>query len=343
MRATKLVDTRRLETGEEGEKVALPDGILLKVEACGLTDTDLKAFRGELSSETGYLGSQIVGTIQEVGEKVSGYIAGERIMISCHVPCGSCGACRNGRTNECVGKKTFGLELPGGLSGEISISGSELEKAYIVKLPNNLKFEEACAADVAAAVFKSHRLCGIEPGMKILVLGCGPAGCMHTHLAKLRGADVIIQSDIVASRMEMARPFMADYLLNSVLEDLEETVKTVSDGLGVDVAIVATDNPEALGEAIKNVAVGGKILLFSRFGKAGTTVPTDLTEIQRKQITLIASDGYTKEDIQEILWLTSKRKITLKWLVTSVIDPDEIEKKIDAIEKGKELRVVVHP
>lgn len=195
----------------------------------------------------------------------------------------------------------------------------------------------------AAAVFSSHRKCGIGPGMKILVMGCGPAGCMHTHLAKLRGADVIIQSDIAAGRMEMARPFMADYLLNSTVDDVEETVRTVTDGKGADVVIVATNRPEAFNQAIKNAAVGGKILLFSRFGEIGENIPINITEIQRKQITIIGSDGYTKEDVQEILWLASKRKITLKWLVTSVIDPDDIRKKAEELEKGKELRVVVHP
>lgn len=141
----------------------------------------------------------------------------------------------------------------------------------------------------------------------------------------------------------MARPFMADYLLNSTVDDVEETVRTVTDGKGADVVIVATNRPEAFNQAIKNAAVGGKILLFSRFGEIGENIPINITEIQRKQITIIGSDGYTKEDVQEILWLASKRKITLKWLVTSVIDPDDIRKKAEELEKGKELRVVVHP
>ena len=86
-----------------------------------------------------------------------------------------------------------------------------------------------------------------------------------------------------------------------------------------------------------------KILLYSRFGENAGKTPVDLAKLQNKQVTLVSSDGYTQEDIQEIVWLAGKRKITLKWLVTSVIDSSEIEKKMEALENGKELRVVVHP
>ena len=335
MSAFRLTGPGMLEPAEERELAVPQDGLVLKVEACGLTDTDLKALKGELKSETGYLGSQIVGTVKKTGENVSEYAEGDRLMVSCYLAYGG--------ADERTGRKTFGLELEGGLAGEIGLTGADLKDAYVLKLPANLKFEEACAADVAAAVFHSHRLCGIEPGKRVLVLGCGPAGCMHTHLSKLRGADVIIQSDVNAVRMEMARPFMADYLLNSAAENLEETVREATGGKGADVVIVAADDPKALNEAVRNAAFGGRLLLFSRFGDAGTAVPINAAELQRKQLQLVASDGYTREEIQEILWLAGKRKITLKWLVTSVITPDEIAKKAEEAAKGKELRIVVHP
>ena len=343
MSAVRLTESGRLEITEIEEIHAPRDGIVLKTEACGLTDTDLKVLRGELAPDTEFLGSQIAGIVKEAGEDADGYEAGDRILVSCYQPCGICRSCRGGRANECSERKTFGFHRPGGLSGELSLSGADLERAYILKLPGNLKFEEACAADTAAAVFHSHSLCGIGPGKRILVLGCGPAGCMHTHLAKLRGADVIIQADVNAVRMEMSRPFMADYLLNTAVDNLEETVREVTGGRGADIVIVAADAPEALSQAVENVAEGGKILLFSRFGKKGETVSLNISEVQKKQLQIIASDGYTKEEIQEILWLAGKRKITLKWLVTSVIPPEEIEKKAEEAANGKELRIVVHP
>ena len=343
MRAVKWTDAEKLEAVEREEQEVPLDGILLETAACGLTDTDLKVLNGTLSSDSGFLGGQIAGVVKKAGERAAGYEEGDRILVSRYLSCGSCRFCRSGRTNLCRNKKTFGLDLPGGLAGEISLDGSQLENVCVTKIPGNLKFEEVCAADVAAAVYHAQQLCGIGPGMKILVLGCGPAGCMHTHLAKLRGADRIIQTDVSASRMEMARPFMADELLNSAQESLSDTVKAVTDGRGADVAIVAADKPEAFGEAIEQVAPGGKILLFSRLDEAGRAVPVDLTKLAEKQVQLVTSDGYTREDIQQIIWLAGKRKVTLKWLVTSVIEPDEWEsKKADAAE-GRELRIVVHP
>lgn len=343
MRVTKLTAPMTLETVELADPNVPQDGIVVQVATCGLTDRDIKAYFGEVTSQTGVLGGQVAGTVVAVGENAEGYAVGDRILISRYVSCGKCIHCRAGKPEQCCNRKELGNELSGGMAEIVVLDGQMLRDGCIAKIPRNLKFEEIGGADATAAVFHAHRNCGIGPGQKILVLGCGPAGCMHTHIAKLRGADTIVQADVVASRMEMSRPFMADFLLDISWENLGEAVREATGGRGVDVAIVAANDPSAVAHAIRETAVGGKIVLFSRFGEKGTQVAVDLTALQEKQLQLAAYDGYTKEDVEEVLWLASKRKINLKWMVTSVVDPEDVPKKMEAIRSGKELRVVVHP
>lgn len=343
MKVTKLTAPMSFETVELPDPALPQDGIMIQVAACGLTDHDVKAYFGEAASESGVLGGQAAGTVVAVGENTADYAVGDRVLVSRYVSCGSCPHCRAGKPQQCRSRKELGSQLPGGMAEILTLDAQMLRDGCVAKIPRNLKFEETGGADAAAAVFNAHRSCGIGPGQKVLVLGCGPAGCMHTHIAKLRGADTIVQADVVASRMEMSRPFMADYLLDLSWEDLSETIREATGGKGVDVAIVAASDPAALAHAIRETAVGGKIILFSRFGEKGTSVPVDLTALQEKQLQLAAYDGYTKEDVEEVLWLASKRKINLKWMVTSVVDPEDLPKKMEALRNGKELRLVVHP
>ena len=92
--------------------------LVLKVEACGLTDMDLKVLRGEIPSEGSQQGSQIVGTVQKVDADITEYAEGDRIMVSGYRACGTCRYCRSGRSNECTDRKMYGIELPGGMAGE---------------------------------------------------------------------------------------------------------------------------------------------------------------------------------------------------------------------------------
>lgn len=342
MKVTRLINPQELSF-EEAELPSVEAGaVVVEVAACGLTDSDVKAYLGQKQSHSGILGGQIAATVIAAGENTE-WAVGDRMLISRYVACGECAHCRTGHPDLCKERKEVGIDLPGGLQQQLVLDAHILRNGCVAAIPKNLKFEEVCAADVTAAVFKAHKLCGIGPGQKVLILGCGPAGCMHTHIAKLRGADAIVQADRVASRMEMSRPFMADTLLDLSWEDLNEAVGDLTGGMGVDVAIVATDDPGAFAEAVCQTAVGGKILLFSRFGENGSAVEVDLKAIQEKQLQLISSDGYTVEDLKQVLWLASKRKITLKWMITSVCDAEEMPKKMEALEKGKELRIVIHP
>lgn len=343
MKALKLTAPGALEIVQLPEPELPRDGIVVQIAACGLTDHDVKVYLGESSSETGILGGQIVGTVTLAGEEVDGFAVGERVLLSRYISCGECIYCRTGRPHQCTGRRELGNQLAGGLTERIAMDGQMLRNGCVAKLPRNLKFEEVGGADATAAVFHAHRCCGIGPGQKLLVLGCGPAGCMHTHIAKLRGVDTIIQADVCASRMEMSRPFMADYLLSPDGPELSETVREVTNGKGVDVCIVAASDPAAMDHAIRETAIGGKIVLFSRFGEKGRQVPVDLTALQAKQLQLLSYDGYTRQDVEEVLWLASKRKINLKWMVTSVVDVTEAAKKMEACRDGKELRVVVVP
>lgn len=343
MKVTKLTAAMTFETVELPAPALPQDGIVIQIAACGLTDHDVKAYFDEAACESGVLGGQAAGTVVAVGENAAGFTVGDRVLFSRYVSCGICAHCRGGKPQQCGNRKELGNQLMGGMAEFLAVDGHMLQNGCVAKLPRNLKFEEVGGADATAAVFNAQRLCGIGPGQKILVLGCGPAGCMHTHIAKLRGADTIVQADVVASRMEMSRPFMADYLLDLSWEDLSEAVREATGGKGVDVAIVAASDPAAFAHAVREAAVGGKIILFSRFGQKGENVPVDLKAMQEKQLQLAACDGYTREDVEEVLWLASKRKINLKWMVTSVVDPEDLPKKMETIRNGKELRVVVHP
>lgn len=320
----------------------LPGGVLLKVESCGVSDLDIKVFSGAETDGEGMIpGTHFAGTVTAVSEGCSCYKAGDRLAVSRMWACGSCHACEMGDQRFCMDMPGELKGLPGGMAEYVSLSKDFLKHGWIVKIPDNVSCHEAAVADVASAVYKCQEQYGIGPGKRLLIIGSGPAGCMHTQIAKLRGADIIIQTDCFAGRLEMARPFRADCLVDSEKEDLSEIVTKETRGKGIDIAVITSPDARVMEQVLPVMAHKGRIILFSRFEYQEALV--DLAAVQHKEIQICGTEGYEKRHLTAVLDLASRRKLTLKWLVTKEAGLKEIDKALEEIKSKKQLKVVIHP
>lgn len=320
----------------------LDEGILLKVEVCSISDWDMRAYWGNSEMPDGMIpGTQFAGTVIKVSAMTEGIQIGDRLAVGQFWACSECEMCQQGKRHSCTQLKQITVDLDGGMAEYVVMSKEQLKNGWVVKIPDNVTFNEAAVADVASEVYKCQEQFEIGPGQKLLVMGCGPTGCMHTQIARLRGVDLVIQTDHLASRLEMARPFRADCLVNSSTENLEEVVRQETEGKGVNIAVVTTTDAQVLQQIIPFMARGGTIILCSRFVQS--EVPVDFDSVQRNEIAIVGTDGYEERHLQKVLQLASKRKLTLKWLVTKAVGLDEIDQAMEEIRDGKQLNVVIHP
>src|SRR6185437_5807285 len=187
--AIEEIDKPRARAGEAVIRVTLTN-------ICG---TDLHIVRGEYPVAPGLIiGHEPVGVIEELGEGVSGYNIGDRVLVGAITPCGQCRGCLSGHSAQCGHGE--GYEALGGWRFGNTINGAQAEylrvpyaQANLAKIPDELTDEQVVLlADIASTGFSGAESAGIKIGDSVAVFAQGPIGMCATAGAKLKGASLII-------------------------------------------------------------------------------------------------------------------------------------------------------
>ncbi len=173
-----------------------PGELLVKIATCGICGTDLKKIHMGSHSAPRIFGHEMAGTIAAVGEGVTSFAVGDRVMSFHHVPCGECYYCRKQTPAQCpLYKKTgatAGFEPSGGGFAEyIRVMDFVVQNRGVVSIPDGVPFEQAAFVEPVNTVLKGVKLLNLQPDDTILVIGQGPIGLMHASLAKRLGARVL--------------------------------------------------------------------------------------------------------------------------------------------------------
>jgi len=317
-----------------------PDEVLVKVKAVGLCGSDVHIYRGRttVGKIPIILGHEIAGIIEKVGSNVTDFQTGDRVCIDGIIFCGKCKNCKAGRDNICENRKLYGIHENGGFAEYISV-----KSVNCIKLPNNIPFEYgAILTDAVATPFHSITRAEIFPNETVVIYGVGGLGINAVQIvAKLRGATVIAV-DVDGKKLEIAKKIGAATAINAKNEDPVKKVMEITDGKGADVAIESAGKVNTTKNAFDSVRAGGKVILQ---GLCDAPVCYDTRLLVRKEISVLASYGYCKSDIETLVNLVSKGKIDLTYSITHKLPLDEINKAIEILEKniGSPFRIIIFP
>src|SRR5690349_4203869 len=173
-----------------------PGELLIRVHTCGICGTDLKKIATGSHSAPRIFGHETSGVVAAVGEGVTRFQAGDRVMAFHHIPCGECYYCRHKVFAQCpVYKKvgcTAGFEPSGGgFSEYVQVSDWIVERGGVVKLPDDCSFEQASFIEPVNTCMKGIETLRLAEGETVLVMGQGPIGIILAVLALRSGAQVI--------------------------------------------------------------------------------------------------------------------------------------------------------
>src|SRR5215217_7761195 len=245
MKANVFLGKNKIRVEEVEKPRAAAGEAVIKVTLTTICGTDLHIVRGEYPVAPGLvIGHEPVGVIEELGEGVSGYEIGDRVLVGAITPCGQCGACLSGHLSQCGHGE--GYEALGGWRFGNTINGAQAEyllvphaQANLAKIPDELTDEQVVLlADIASTGISGAESGGVRIGDAVVVFAQGPIGLSATVGAKLMGASLIIGVDGDSNRLAMARRMGADLVLDYRETDVVTEVKRLTDG-GVDVAIEA--------------------------------------------------------------------------------------------------------
>jgi L-iditol 2-dehydrogenase len=242
--------------------------ILVRVEACGICHTDLKKIRYDLLPPPRIYGHETAGTVMAIGDGVTHFCPGDRVIAFHHIPCLDCFYCDHKLYAQCSGYKkvgiTAGFEPSGGGFAQYIRVMDWIVRRGVEKIPEGVSFERAALVEPLNTCLKAIVQADPKPRDVAVILGQGPIGLMFTILAARTGCR-ILATDTIQRRLEMARRFGADEAINPLESDsIVQEAKRLSDGRGADLAIVAASAPGLVEQAIRCTRPGARILLFAQ-------------------------------------------------------------------------------
>ena len=250
-----------------------PGDIVVKMDTTTICGTDLHILQGDVPEcmPGTTLGHEGVGTVMEAGSSVTTVKRGDRVLLSCITACGRCRYCKVGRYGQCLGGGgwIFG-HLIDGLQAEYA--RVPFADTSVYKLPETLSDEQVvCLSDILPTSYEVAVLNGmVAPGDTIAVVGAGPIGLAAILTAKLYTPGRIIAIDQADARLESAKRFGADAVINNSGDDPIAAVMEMTDGLGADVSVEAVGVPATFELCAELVRPGGRIANVGVHGEPST-------------------------------------------------------------------------
>ncbi len=332
------------------EKVKKPQcpekGILLRVLACGLCGSDLRTLKsGHRNIVLPWIiGHEIAGLVVETGSEYrERFKAGDRLAVAPMVYCGTCNFCIGGRFELCENPREIAQHWSGGFAEYIAVPEEALAHGTIQPVPDGLDPIIAAVAEPASSCLNAQEKGAVGLGDTVVIIGSGPIGCIHTSIAKARGASKVIISDIFDERLEMCEPFGPDLAINASRVNLVEEIKRVTGGKGADVVITANPVPETQVQAIEMARKGGRVLLFGGLPHGRSKPGIDTNLVHYKGLSVIGTTTFAPRHHLLAISMMNEGRIPGDRLVTHVMPLTEFKKGVELASAGKALKVVFIP
>ena len=318
-----------------------PNDVLVNIRVAGVCGTDVHYHSGEFAPY--YipltLGHEGAGVVTALGENVTHLQVGDPVIVHYIVSCGHCKPCLQGFDNRCRNRKSIGSHIDGTFAEYIRVPArSALKMSETIPLDWG-----AIAACAVSTAYHAVDISDLSLGGTAIVFGVGGVGLHAVLWSKFFGAGTVIAVDPVDSKLNVAKDYGADVLLNPTQKNINNAVSEITNNWGVDVAIECSGAPVAMKQAID--AVKGK----NRYESGNVvSVGLQITPIQveywgLREGRLMVSGDHTRDDLARVIKLMETQKIKLDKSITHHIPLHAINEGVKLIENRQEHveRVVV--
>ena len=327
-----------------------PGELLVKIATCGICGTDLKKIHTGSHSAPRIFGHEMAGVIAAVGDGVTGYKVGERVMVFHHVPCSECYYCHKGTPAQCpLYKKvgvTAGFEPSGGGFAEyIRVMDFVVTNGGVVRIPDHVPFEQAAFVEPLNTVLKGVKLLDLEPDDTVLVIGQGPIGLMHAALAN-RIADKVVTSDLYPERHVIAAKFGLKHPIHAGSENVVERVLAETDGRGADAVVLAVAGTALIRTAMDAARPGGKVMLFAQTQRGEATIDPAAVCVDEKTLLGSYSSSFgILDEVTHLIFDGYRNGFDLTQLISHRFPINEAVAAIDVASHPKpdSMKIMIEP
>src|SRR6478736_6482360 len=321
---------------------------VIRITATTICGTDVHIVKGEYPVRSGLiLGHEPVGVIAELGEGLEDeYSVGQRVIVGAITPCGQCFYCLNGVHSQChgpMGGWRFGNTINGAWAEYLLVPDA---RANLTPIPEPLTDQQVLMVpDIASTGISGAESGNVKIGDSVAVFAQGPIGLCATLGAKLRGAGLIIGVDAVPARLEMARRFGADVVINYEEQDPVAAIKRLTSNRGVDVAIEALGRQETFENALRAIRPGGTLSSLGVYsGKLVAPYEPFYAGLgDQKIVTTLCPGGH--ERMRRLMAMVQNGRVDLTPLVTHRFALDDITEAFDLFshQRAGVMKVALYP
>jgi len=311
--------------------------VLMETKRIGVCGSDIHVFHG-LHPYTSYpvvQGHEVSGVVAAVGQNVGDFTQGDKITFTPQVTCGECYPCRNGMYHICENLKVMGFQTDG--------SGQEyfpLPAWNAIKLSDDFSLDHAALIEPIAVAVHALQRSGEVQGKKVLVLGAGTIGNLTAQTAKALGAESVMITDISEYKLAKAKACGIDFIINTAEDDLSQAIAAYFGPTKADIILECVGVQQTVDQAIGYARKGTTIVIVGVFGEKPTV---DLGLVQDRELSLVGTLMYKKEDFEKAVELIATGKMCLDDLVTHRFPFEQYLDAYHTIEEsnGEYMKVMI--
>lgn len=334
MKVLKISEPGKFEVCEEAKPEIKSGEALLKIKFCGICGSDLATYTGNqpFASYPRIPGHEFSAEIAEIGDNDLGLETGMLVTANPYFNCGECYSCQRGKVNCCESNETMGVQRDGSFSEYIVMP---VERIYPA---TKLKAETVALVEPFSISYHAVKRGDVQAGDKVLVMGAGAIGMFAMYSAKLRGAEVYI-ADVFDEKLKKALELGADGVINVKTEDINQRVKDITNGNGMDVCIEAVGAPQTFLQTIESAAFGSKLILIGN-GKRETTFNHSV--LLKKELNVYGSRN-SLNVFGELVELMENKGDEVEKIITNVYPLSQVKEAFEALlnNDGSMLKVLI--
>lgn len=339
MKVWKAVDYLKFKIEEQKIPPLEPGTAIVRLLLFGICTTDILKWYVK-KKVPAILGHEVLGEIVEIDNEIKNFKVGDRVFYHHHAPCGTCENCLKKNYTLCPEWKKNSI-FPGGMAefariGKYSILNDTL------KIPENLKNEEAIFIEPFACSVRAAKKGKAAPGKKFLQIGLGLNGLLNCLAYKAYGVEKILGIDLDLIRVEMAKKLNICEAFLAKDEKIKEKIKEFFSGFP-DIVLVGPHSKKAIYFGLEILGEGGTLILYTP-PSPEKKIQIKPNELYFKDQTITCSYSCDPYDTRDSLRIISSKFYPFENLITHRFKLNEAEKAFKILAKGGNvLKIVLEP
>lgn len=324
MKALRVYGKRDFRLEDVPEPQPGPGEVKIRVKFCGICGSDVHDYvdgplllpvakphpqTGRLAPITG--GHEFSAQVVDVGVGVTGFEAGDRVVVRPTMPCYRCRYCREGSQIQCSILAAVGGAADGAFAEYVVV-----REDCLFTLPDQVSWEAGAYAEPLACAVRAVRRSRLAPGGVVAVIGAGPIGLLTMQVAAACGAQAVHVFETVPLRRKLALRLGASSASDPQEKDPGKSIAALTNGRRADIAFECGGTSSAMLTADAVCGRGGTIV---EMGVQREPFSFNFFDLFFREKTIVTSQGYTNAEFEIAVGFLDSGKVKAHPFMTSAM------------------------